>query len=357
MTPRHADLAITWTAKDAGSNALLALGGGSRDITRELGDSLLSFSYTDNLTGAADDLSLEVEDRAELWSGDWQPQHGDKVEATITSEPWLTDVKTLRVGTFAHDKITLAGPPARVSIKAISAPLATGLRRTKRTRSWRKATLYDIAADIADRAGVDLDWIGSDGETYKQRVQQNKSDLEFLEELCAEVGRAVKVAESAQRAGRFAIIIFPEAERDSTAPVGEIDLRGGNVLSWSFDADDSARYGSCHIKFFDPRSGKTVEAQYTDPDHVDGQTLEVRLPVDARGQALEICKGKLRQANRFAAAGHLDVVGDPGLVAGVTFDLANAGGLSGRFIITKATHRPVGGYVCSLDVRRCVEAF
>jgi hypothetical protein len=127
---RRAEVSVKWHSKDKG--AVVASDGTFTDITRDLEPHLLGIAYTDNLTGAADDLTIELEDVAELWEGDWRPQLGDQVEATITAEPWLTQVDTLRFGRFAHDKITLALPPHRVTIQAISAPLATGLRAPRR---------------------------------------------------------------------------------------------------------------------------------------------------------------------------------------------------------------------------------
>jgi hypothetical protein len=44
------------------------------DITRDLAPDLLSIGYADNLTGAADDLTLELQDRAGLWSSPGGPR-------------------------------------------------------------------------------------------------------------------------------------------------------------------------------------------------------------------------------------------------------------------------------------------
>ncbi len=356
---RRAEVAVKWHSKDQGADADLVLDGSFRDITRDLEPHLLGITYTDNLTGAADDLSLELEDVAELWTGDWRPQSGDQVEASITADPWLTGVKTLRLGRFAHDKITVSFPPNRVTLQAISAPLATGLRRRKKVRTWKGVNLLYIAADICNAAKppLDLDWQGDAGDTYKHRIQRDKSDLEFLEEVCKEVGRAVKVCESKEDSGKFQISVFPEFQMDTSASVGTINILGGHVLNASFSIDDSARYGSAHVKFFNPKTGKTAEYEYQDPDNPDGQTLMLRLPLDDSAQGLAICKGKLRQANRFAGTGRLTVHGDPGLVAGVVFDLEGANSIDGRFIVTKATHRPIAGYVTELDVRRTVELY
>lgn len=341
--------------------ATISLDWQHKDVTRDLVPHLLALTYTDNLTGSADDLSLEFEDREGLWSGDWRPVFGDFVVARIAAEPWLTRVRDRRLGRFAHDKISLSGPPKTARITAVSAPMATGLRRRKRTQPWNGVTLKTIAGDIAKRSGLALDWTGEEGVAYKRREQKDKSDLEFLREACDEVGRCLKVTEDK-------IVIFDEEARDAAKSVGQLDLHGGHVLGWAFDADDSGRYGNCHLKFYDPHKGKVTEGQFPDQYTTregyaalgldpDGQTLEVRLPAENKGHAVDICKGKLRAANRFATSGRLTTIGDPGLVAGVTFDLVNAFGFDGKFIITKATHTPVGGYTCALEVRRCIGGY
>lgn len=340
---RHVSLAVSWQSKA---------------ITRDLAPHLTSLVYTDNLSGAADDLAIEVEDRDSLWSGDWKPQFGDTVVARLSAEGWFgaSPATALRLGTFAHDKVSISGPPRRASLQCVSAPLATGLRRRKRTHAWRGVTLEQIASDIAKRANLTLDFSGSAPGAYKQALQNDKSDLQFLEELCKEVGRTLKVTESK-------IVIYDEYTLDSGASIGTIDLIGGKVLGWSFDSDDSGRYGSCHVSCFDPRTGKTSHGQFPADGQIvegldpNGQTLELVINVSDAGEALDRAKALLRNANRFATIGKLSTVGDPGLVAGVIFDLKNAGGFDGKFIITKAEHRTGGGYVCNLDVRRCLEGY
>lgn len=343
-TGRRTQLAISWESKD---------------ITRDIIPHLKGLTYGDNLSGAADDLSLELEDRDDLWSGGWRPKFGDKVRARLgVTDPWFgtKPVRSLNLGLFAHDKISLNGPPRRVTLQCVSAPLATGLRRRKRTHAWRGVTLKRIAQDIADRALLRLDFQGDAGPAYKQAIQNDESDLEFLEKQCKEAGLTLKVTEST-------IVIYDEFTLDSGSSVGEIDFTGGKVLGWNFDIDDSGRYGSCHVSCFDPRTGKKSQGQFpADGQTVDGldpngQTLELVIQVSDVSEALSRAKALLRNANRFANSGKLLTIGDPGLVAGVIFDLTNASALDGKFIITKVEHHPVGGYVCALDVRRCLEGY
>jgi uncharacterized protein len=340
---RHVQLEVSWQQKG---------------IAKDLAPHLKSLTYADNLSGAADDLALELEDRANLWAGDWQPNFGDQVVARLKYDgAWFGQkVTDLRLGTYAHDKIRLSGPPHLVSLQCVSAPLATGLRRRKRTHVWQGVNLQQIANDIAQRAQLQLNFSGSAGPAYKKAVQNDKSDLEFLEHQCKEVGRTLKVTESQ-------IVIYDEMKLDAGDAVGDIDLGSGNVIGWDFDADDSQRYGSCHIKCFDPRTGKVSQGQFPpsgttiqglDPN---GQTLELSIGVSDVGEATTRAQALLRNANRFATSGKMTTLGDPGLVAGVIFNLKGAANLNGKFIVTKATHTPVGGYTTALEVRRCLEGY
>jgi hypothetical protein len=76
------------------------------------------------------------------------------------------------------------GAAAHRELQCVSAPLATGLRRRKRTHAWRGVTLKQIAQDIAEPRAAALDFQGDAGPAkYKHALQNDKSDLEFLQEL------------------------------------------------------------------------------------------------------------------------------------------------------------------------------
>lgn len=318
-------------------------------VNLSIGPSLLGVTYTDNLSGVADGLTLDLEDRSGLWSGDWRPAKGDQVEARIRAESWLTGVEDLRLGLFSHDATSYSGPPKRATLKCISAALASGLRRHRKSRKWSGVTLQQIASDIGNGAGFDVQYSAPSTPAYKHRAQKDQSDLEFLQKECEEQGFALKVTEGA-------IVIFDEHERELVEPVGDIDLGGGNVKGWNFDDSESDRYGRCRVRCFNPHTGKAIDAYYREPSD-EGPTLDVKRTVSTKGEAESLAKALLRQANKFASHGKIDVVGDPGLVAGVTFNLFGANDLDGKFIITRAEHSPIGGYTTSLSVRRCLEDY
>jgi hypothetical protein len=89
----------------------------------------------------------------------------------------------------------------------------------------------------------------------------------------------------------------------------------------------------------------------------NGQTLELRMPVDSGARRRR--RPRRSCAARTPSPGRAHFLRwRPGLVAGVTFNLTDAFGFDGKFIIAKAEHRPGGeGYTCALAVRRCLEGY
>ena len=54
------------------------------DISEDVSRYIISFSYTDNLSDEADDITLTLEDRAQLWLSDWFPEgEGNMLDITI----------------------------------------------------------------------------------------------------------------------------------------------------------------------------------------------------------------------------------------------------------------------------------
>ena len=56
------------------------------DVTLDLMPYLVSLTYTDKADEELDDLRIVLEDREGIWQGDWLPQTGDVIEASILTE-------------------------------------------------------------------------------------------------------------------------------------------------------------------------------------------------------------------------------------------------------------------------------
>ena len=57
-----------------------------KDISADLQQYLKNVSYTDNMSGEADDLQLTLEDKAGLWQSSWMPEKIANIDEIIASQ-------------------------------------------------------------------------------------------------------------------------------------------------------------------------------------------------------------------------------------------------------------------------------
>ena len=152
-----------------------------KDISADLQQYLKNVSYTDNMSGEADDLQLTLEDKAGLWQSAWMPEKGATLDVSIKLINWQSiGEQVVRFGLFEIDEITSSGMPSEVQIKAVSVPDNNNLRGAERTRSWEKAELKRIANDIATEAGLALYYDVKEYNPVIDRAEQTEqSDLSF----------------------------------------------------------------------------------------------------------------------------------------------------------------------------------
>lgn len=183
----------------------------NKDISVDISKYLKSISYTDNLSGEADDLQIKLEDRDGLWQSTWMPEKGALLDVTLQQKYWqnLSALpQSLRLGLFEIDEITSSGYPSEVQIKAVSVPDNNTLRGTERSRSWEKAKLQVIANDIASAAGMSLFWDTEENPVLDRAEQTEQSDLSFLYAICKDKGLALKISDKK-------IIVFDEAKYEA----------------------------------------------------------------------------------------------------------------------------------------------
>lgn len=115
-----------------------------KDITKEIQEYILDFSYTDN-DNDAEDLQLTLENKEELWYKEWFPEKGDTINATIIM---IRNGATIPVpiGEFEVDSINVKGKPNITTIKAITAFISGEIRDTKRSKAWEKIKFKAIVS-------------------------------------------------------------------------------------------------------------------------------------------------------------------------------------------------------------------
>ncbi len=336
-----------------------------KDISEDLAPYLISVSYTDNLSGYADDLEITLEDREGLWASDWFPDRGATLDVTFQTMNWnslQSGANSLHVGLFAIDSIDGRMPPSEISLKAVSVPDNTELRGVDRTRSWEKAELKTIANDVATGASMELVFDSEENPVIDRVEQTEQSDLSFLLKLCEDHGLALKICNNQ-------VIIFDETEYEKAEPRIHIVKPGtvyteeedavyiAAITGYSFHAVTRDIYKACHVKYVNSDTGETVEATFTDPGKEEGKTLEVNEQVETLADAEKLAKKKLREKNRDEWTMTVDAMGSLYLVAAMTVVVEGFGKFDGNYIITSARHDIGSGYTTSIELRRCLDGY
>lgn len=332
-----------------------------KDISADLQQYLKSVSYTDNMSGEADDLQLTLEDRQGLWQASWMPEKGATLDVSVNVIDAGTE-QVVRFGLFEIDEITSRGMPSEVCIKAVSVPDNNNLRGVERTRSWEKAELKSIANDIAGGAGLELLYDAKDyNPTIDRAEQSEQSDLSFLYKLCADHGLALKICNNQ-------LVIFDEADYEAANAVAQL-LKPGNIAAdgaktiehlkrYSLSSKVRDVYKACHVKYQEGKDKQKIEATFTAPDKTDGKTLEVNEQVSSIADAERLAKKRLREKNSAEISGSFDIIGCPELAAAAVIQLSGFGVFDGKYILTQVRHEiGSGGYTTGVDMRRCLNGY
>ncbi len=315
-----------------------------KDISRDIAPYLLTFSFTDNEGGKADDLSLTLEDANLAWLLDWTPSKSDTITASIIKSEG-DRLSTLPCGTFSVDQIDYSSPPSVLTLKAVSASVSKKARREKHTRSWENVTLEGVLSDLAAENGLSL-FVDSAGHGVIERVEQvEQSDLEFMKALCEDYGQSVKIQE-----GR--VIVYDLEEYEEKGSVATLTREDKRLLSWKFSTKTAKTYKGARVKYHDPVKDEDYEGEDED-DYQEGseEWLEIHERVESQGEAQRVAHKRLHEANRREVTGSVSLVGDVRFLAGVNVELEDFGTFSGKYSITKATHKvDTSGYTTTLEL-------
>lgn len=336
----------------------------NKDISVDISKYLKSISYTDNLSGEADDLQITLEDKAGLWQSTWMPEKGALLDVILQQKYWQTLSalpQSLRLGLFEIDEITSSGYPSEVQIKAVSVPDNNTLRGTERSRSWEKAKLQVIANDISSAAGMSLFWDTEENPVLDRAEQTEQSDLSFLYAICKDKGLALKISDKK-------IIIFDEAKYEAEKAKITI-VKPGTVYKkesgmkylfvgtgYSLRTKIRDIYAACRVSYQQGSSKSNIEATYTAAGK-KGKTLQVNEQVESVAEALNLAKKRLREKNKDEVTGSLNMLGNFVLLSGVTVNLLGFGAFDDKYLITRASHDIGSGYTTNIDVRRCLNGY
>ena len=337
-----------------------------KDISEDVSKYLISMSYTDNLSDAADDVTLTLEDRAQLWMEDCFPEgEGNMLDITIHTYNRISlkdGEAVFRVGKFEIDEVEITGYPSTVQIKAVSVLGDSSLRGTKKNQTWEEISVWKCAADICERNGLSLLWDCDENPNLDHVEQADESDLAFLLKICKDHGMSLKIMAEQ-------IIIFDDAKYEAQAPIitvykpgvkAELDentmplrwLTGYGLRSKTRDT-----YRKCRVKDQRGEEKRVIEGEFGAPDRKKGRVLYVREQVEDTAEAERLAKKKLRDANKETVTGSFSTLGNTNFAAGTVLLLKNFGKFDGKYLMTKVEHNVTTSYTTTVEIRRCLDGY
>jgi len=323
------------------------------DITTDLKPHLKSWTITDNLSGQADDLSVVLEDKEQIWMGDWMPDTGASLTAKVVRENWAEegDADYLSFGKFEIDEIEMESPPSTVTINALSIPESTSLRGEEKSRAWEKTKLSIVSRDISHGAGLDLFYDTEDDPEFDRLEQAGETDSAFLMRVCNDAGLCLKVSDAQ-------IIIFDEQKYEDNEATLTIEKGVTQLKSCKGQISLNGVYRACKVEYHDANKGTTIRYEFVpDSPPKTKRVLIVNERVTSVREAERLAKKRLRKANCNGTTFTLSMMGDIRFVAGLTVNLKGFGKFDGKYIITQAVHGQQGNYETKLSLRKCLEGY
>lgn len=325
----------------------------NQNISEKIEDFIDSISFTDNLSGQADDLSINLGDRENKWTNQWAPKKGDSLKVSLLiSADWDGDKpKTRNLGLFEMDDLSMNGPPMKISIKSSAIPESSSLKGEKKSKAWEKTNLKKIAGDIAKKNNLTLHFSMEENPEYDRVDQEDQTDIAFLNKLCMSAGASLKIANKK-------IIILDEMRLENERSVTTISRTDPRLKGFSGKDSLNNIYKACTVRYTDAKKKKTITYTFTPRNApVTAKVLEVNEEVASEAAAMALAKKSLRNANKEATTFSLKMAGFLFLYAGQCLDIKRFGSFDGKYIITSVSGSVGSGSETSLELRKCLEGY
>lgn len=300
-----------------------------KNITSHINQYVSSVTYTDVASGSSDTISLNLIDREKKWIGCWMPSKNDTIEVKIYLHNWdEPGTKTVfKCGTFTIDDLSFSGRPLVAKIGAAASPQSQSFNVTKRTKTWEKVSLKEIAKTVAERSKLTL-YFDADNVSIKKIEQNKEEDCKFLYSLCETYGLAMKVYNKK-------LIIYDEEKYERKSTIATIKESESEVISWSYNTTLTGTYTGARVSYSDPVTDKTEIVNIGSGDRI----LDVNVSASDKADAEKKGKAKLRAENKKATTMSISLFGNFKITASSCVKLEEFRQLSGKYFVTQVKHR------------------
>lgn len=301
------------------------------------------FTYVDPASGESDTMDIKLTNTDMRWLNKWKPQKGDKLTAEIVERNWNKEgeSKKFSCGKFCLDDLSYSGPELVCSIGGLSVPEKNAFRSTDRNKTWRKVTIRIIAAKIAKRYHLKLNYYGKKIKIGTIR-QSGESDSSFLKKVCEDYGMGLKVYYGK-------LILYDKGRFEKKAPIAT--LTKADLQEWSYNSTISGTYTGAKIKYTSGRNGKTLKCKVGKGKRI----LNINEKAESLREArLKAC-AKVNLENEKAETLTATIMANNKIVAGSTVTIKDLESVSGKYFVDKVTHNieAEGAYTMNLEMHKC----
>ena len=338
-TPRQASVNVTYSKKVKSKKA----GGTKKRSAAVMAEYNEGFTYTDPASGESDTVSITLDNVDLRWANKWMPRKGDKLTAKIIRKSWEKAGKkdTFYCGKFCIDDLSYTGPELTCTIGGVSVPEGNAFRSTCRSKTWKKATLKEIAAGISKRYHLKLQYIGG---TIKLGTieQNNETDSAFLKKVCDNYGMAIKIY-----CGK--IVIYDKGTFEARKPV--VTLKKADLQEWSYNTTLVGTYTGARIKYTSGKNSKELKCVVGGGKRI----LNINEKAESLQEAqLKAC-AKVNAENEKAVTMSVTIMANRRIAAGSTIRIKGLYRLSVKYFVDKVTHN-IGSneaYTMALELHKC----
>lgn len=308
-----------------------------KNISEEIKSYIESFSYTDKATEESDRISITLKNIDARWLDRWMPEKEDKMEVSLSKYEDGAE-ESLKCGIFMIDEVSFQGSPLTCTIQAVSSPVSSDFKSTKKKNTWNHITLKDLATEIASHAGISLIYDSEKTISISSIEQEKQTDAEFLQQLCKNYGLNRKVYSEK-------IILYDEDTYEKKAPVAKISQK--DMQSWSYLTEIEGSYTGAKMSYTDPENSKTYEAFVGE----EARVLELNGKAESEADAKLQAEARLKEANRKITTLQFTLKLPIFLTASSVIQVEGLGKLSGKYFLNMVKHSLSSGYKVSITAR------
>jgi phage protein D len=259
------------------------------------------------------------------------------------------------------------GQTTRLTLRAMNK--MHRLLRMRKSLTFTEKTDQQILSQVANDAGLSVEWKHDKSITYKHVYQHNLTDLEFIRTRAARMGCHVWCEDTKL------FIKEPDLGQKSGVKVS-VD-KDGNLRAFTPRISSAAVVKKVTVKGWNPETKELItgEAQAQNSplgsenavgacgDLGKEETFTVDHPIWSKEEADALAKARLRELNLTFLTGEAEMMGNPKVALGKSIEIqANANNASdpfnGDYYVAGVTHRHTmpkskeGGYVTIVKFMR-----